>query len=174
MLNGAGVWQKFNTIIMFPRSFLWLFSHLPWMRVYVVSCGMYIWLKELPSWTCSRGEWRSANVVSFYVWCHTTKRRSAWKRCAVKQQHSTVTNLECRVSFRRCWLSLPVSFSQLMPVKKLPCGESETERCRSWYPSDDWIQRGGEGEEWVTDHGPSRTASSRLSYLSLYALGLLL
>lgn len=46
------------------------------------------------------------------------KERSAWKRCAAKQQHSTVTNLECRVSFRHCWLSLPCFFSlPLMPVR---------------------------------------------------------
>lgn len=99
------------------------------MRVYVVSCGMYTVEGAAELNLFVRGM-KEHECAFLYVWCHTTKSVSAWKHCAAEQQHSTVTNLECHVSFRHCWLLPPLSFSS-HASQKLPGRENETERCWS-------------------------------------------
>lgn len=167
---------------MFPRRVAFdsfPFSHLPWMRVYVVSCGMYIRLKELPTWTCSRGEWRSANVVSFMF--DVTQQRALSLEalcCETATQHSYKLRMPCQLS---ALLTFPPLLFLAPPhaSQKLPGGESETdERCRSSYPSDDWIQEGGgrvsdRSRSCPSHASPSRTASP-VSPACAYALRLLL
>lgn len=102
-------------------------------------------LKELPSWTCSRGEWRSADVVS-YMFDVTQQRALSLEELSLRNSNtSTVTNLECLVSFRLCWLSLPSLSLRLCSrqSKKLPGGGSERERLQ------ELISVRGQAFEWV-------------------------
>lgn len=100
-------------------------------------------LKELPSWTCSRGEWRSADVVS-YMFDVTQQRALSLEALSLRNSNtSTVTNLECLVSFRLCWLSLPSLSVSAHASQKLPGGGSERERLQELISV-----RGRRSSEW--------------------------
>ena len=119
-------------LFLFPPIWLgWEFACAP------VACTR---LKELPSWTCSRGEWRSADVVS-YMFDVTQQRALSLEELSLRNSNtSTVTNLECLVSFRLYWLSLPsLSLSVCAHASQKNFQEEEVRGrdCRSWYPSED-------------------------------------
>ncbi len=115
-------------------------------------------LKELPSWTCSRGEWRSANVVS-YMFDVAQQRAFSLEapRCETATQHSYKLRMPCQLSALLTFP--PLSFS-LMPVKNFQRREKETERCRGWYPSGGWKKERG-GSEWQPTLCPSHASPSR-------------
>lgn len=104
------------TCSLFPICLEWGFMLSP------VAC---IWLRELPTWTCSRGEWRSTSVVS-YMFDVTQQRAFSLEapRCEKKTttQHSYKLRMQCQLSALLTFP--PLSFS-LMPVK-------ETSRQRKW------------------------------------------
>lgn len=139
---------------MFPwKSCLWRFLSSLFFSLYKGLCGLP-W--HVYGWRSCRVELvREGNEgarMRFLICLMSHNReRWAWKHCAVKQQHSTVTNLECRVSFRHCWLSLlPLSLS---------C-QSKTSRQRKWdrkmqelmsVGRQDAEKKKKESRRWVSD-----------------------
>lgn len=110
---------NFNNLIMFPwKSSLWHVSLFPsffleWGFMWSpVAC---IWLKELQSLTCSRGEWRQANAVS-YMFDVTQQRALSLEAlcCETTTQHSYKLRMPCQLS---ALLTFPPSSFPLMPVK---------------------------------------------------------
>lgn len=142
------------------------------MRVCKVSGGMYTVKGAAELNLPAKGDWRERKRGFFARLMSHNKARSAWERRAAKRQHSTVTNLECRVSFRHCWLSPSLVFLALSCHSKKkntsPGRENETARCRSWYLSEDSrIQERGE-------KGRRGRVSDRLSLSYVHPLSLLL
>lgn len=93
------------------------------MGLYAVSGGVYT-VKGAAEFI-SLAKWlEECKCGISYVWCHTTKSVQPGSSVLRNSNSSTVTNLECHVSFRHCWLSLLLSLS-------LSC-HSKTSRQRKW------------------------------------------
>lgn len=93
------------------------------MGLYAVSGGVYTVKGAAEFISLAKGLEECKCGIS-YVWCHTTKSVQPGSSVLRNSNSSTVTNLECHVSFRHCWLSLLLSLS-------LSC-HSKTSRQRKW------------------------------------------
>ncbi len=91
MLNGAGVWQKFNTLIMFPRRVAFdSFSSFPF-ALNEGLCGLlwHVYTVEGAAELNLFARGMKERECGFFLCLMShNKERSAWKRCVLRNSNT--------------------------------------------------------------------------------------